>query len=150
MLDLGWSELAIVAVVALFVIGPKELPRMLRTVGRYMGKVKAIAREFQDSIDDAVREAELDEVKKQIEQASKFDVQKSISDAVDPDRQLEKALDVNGDAAAADGAPTAKTAAAPKPAPTPGFPSSTAESAPPPPPAEAETEAAADPSKAGA
>ena len=44
MLDVGWSEMAIVAVVALFVIGPKELPRALRTVGRYAGKIKAVAR----------------------------------------------------------------------------------------------------------
>ena len=43
MLDVGWSEMAIVAVVALFVIGPKELPRVLRMIGRYTGKIKSIA-----------------------------------------------------------------------------------------------------------
>ena len=60
MLDLGWSEMAIIATVALFVIGPKDLPKALRTAGRYGGKVKALAREFQSSIDEAVKEAEKD------------------------------------------------------------------------------------------
>ena len=71
MLDLGWSEMAIIATVALFVIGPKDLPKALRTAGRYGGKVKALAREFQSSIDEAVKEAEkdlhLDEVKKGVQ-----------------------------------------------------------------------------------
>ena len=71
MLDLGWSEMAIIAAVALFVIGPKDLSKALRTAGRYGGKVKALAREFQSSIDEAVKEAEkdlhLDEVKKGVQ-----------------------------------------------------------------------------------
>ena len=94
MLDVGWSEMAIVAVVALFVIGPKELPRALRTVGRYAGKIKAVAREFQDSIDDAVREAELDDVKKQIESVGKMNFGKSISDAIDPEGEIEKGMNI--------------------------------------------------------
>ena len=77
MLDIGWSEMAIVAVVALFVIGPRELPRLLRTVGRYAAKIRGMAREFQEGIDDAVREAELDEVKKQIESVRKIDVRET-------------------------------------------------------------------------
>ncbi len=93
MLDIGWSEMAIIAVIALFVIGPRELPRMLRTVGRYAGKIRGMAREFQDGIDEAVREAELDEVKKQIESAQRIDVKKSIEDAVDPERKIGKAMD---------------------------------------------------------
>ncbi len=94
MLDVGWSEMAIVAVVALFVIGPKELPRALRTIGRYAGKIKAVAREFQDSIDDAVREAELDDVKKQIEAVGRKDFGKSISDAIDPEGEIEKGMNI--------------------------------------------------------
>ena len=93
MLDIGWSEMAIVAVVALFVIGPRELPRLLRTIGRYAAKIRGMAREFQEGIDDAVREAELDEVKKQIESVKKIDVRESIENAIDPDRRIGKAMD---------------------------------------------------------
>jgi sec-independent protein translocase protein TatB len=96
MLDIGWSEMAIVAAVALFVIGPKDLPKVLRTIGRYTGKVKAMAREFQDTIDEVVREAELDEVKKQIEKVGRLDVKKSIEDTVDPKGEISKALDFKG------------------------------------------------------
>jgi sec-independent protein translocase protein TatB len=96
MLDIGWSEMAIIAVVALFVIGPKDLPKVLRMIGRYAGKVKAMAREFQETIDEAVREAELDEVKKQIEKVGRLDVKKSIEDTVDPEGELGKALNIKG------------------------------------------------------
>ncbi len=67
MLDLGWSDLLIIGVVALIVVGPKDLPKMLRTLGQYAGRAKGIAREFQRSMDDAARQAdieELNEVKK--------------------------------------------------------------------------------------
>jgi sec-independent protein translocase protein TatB len=93
MLDIGWSEMAIIAVVALFVIGPRELPKVLRTLGRYAGKIKAVAREFQDSIDEAVRESEIGEVKKQIEAAGRTDFKKSIEDTIDPERKIGKAMD---------------------------------------------------------
>lgn len=96
MLDIGWSEMAIIAVVALFVIGPRELPRMLRAIGHYAAKIRGMAREFQQGIDDAVRESELDEVKKQIESAQRIDVGKTIQDTVDPERRLDRAMDFSG------------------------------------------------------
>ena len=65
MLDLGWSELLLVAVIAIVVVGPKDLPRALRTVGHWVAKVRGVAREFQSSVDDMIREAELDEIKKE-------------------------------------------------------------------------------------
>ena len=108
MLDIGWSEMAIVAVVALFVIGPRELPRLLRTIGRYAAKIRGMAREFQEGIDDAVREAELDEVKKQIESVKKIDVRESIENAIDPDRRIGKAMDFSDAADPEPGAPEAK------------------------------------------
>ena len=58
MLDLGWSEILIIGVVALIVVGPKDLPKMLRTLGQYAGRAKSIAREFQRSMDDAARQAD--------------------------------------------------------------------------------------------
>jgi sec-independent protein translocase protein TatB len=95
MLDIGWSEVLIVAVVALLVIGPKDLPKVLHTIGRYVGKVRSIAREFQDSIDDAVRESELADVKKQIDKAGSFNLKKTVTEAVDPDGKIAEATDMS-------------------------------------------------------
>ena len=63
MLDMGWTEILVIGVVALIVVGPKDLPRMLRTLGQYTGKLRGMAREFQRSMDDAAREADLEELK---------------------------------------------------------------------------------------
>ncbi len=62
MLDLGWSELLIIGVVALIVVGPKDLPKMLRALGQYAGRAKGIAREFQRSMDEAARQADIEEL----------------------------------------------------------------------------------------
>ena len=78
MLDLGWSEMAMIAVVALFVIGPKDLPKALRTLGHYGGKVRGLAREFRSSVDEVVREAELDEVKNQIQSVTNMDLDTAL------------------------------------------------------------------------
>ena len=67
MFDLGWSELVVVAVIALIAIGPKELPGVLRTLGHWMGKVRRMAAEFQDQFKEAMREAEVDDLKKQVD-----------------------------------------------------------------------------------
>ncbi|MEE8274905.1 MAG: Sec-independent protein translocase protein TatB [Alphaproteobacteria bacterium] len=93
MLDIGWSEMAVVAVIALIIIGPKDLPRILRYVGRWAGKARAMAREFQSSVDDMMREAELDEVKKSVESVASYDVKKQIEKAVDPTGVLTPDLD---------------------------------------------------------
>ena len=63
MLDMGWTEILLIGVVALIVVGPKDLPRMLRTLGQYAGKMRGMAREFQRSMDDSAREADLAELK---------------------------------------------------------------------------------------
>lgn len=65
MFDLGWTEMLLLVVVALVVIGPKDLPRALRTVGQWVGKARAVAREFQHSVDEMVRESELEDLRKQ-------------------------------------------------------------------------------------
>src|SRR5690554_6531139 len=57
MLDIGWSELLLIGVVALIVVGPKDLPKMFRTFGQAMGKARAMAREFQRAMDAAADEA---------------------------------------------------------------------------------------------
>jgi sec-independent protein translocase protein TatB len=64
MFDIGWSELLVIAVVALIAIGPKELPGVLRNVGHWMGKVRRMAAEFQSQFQEAMREAEMEDLKK--------------------------------------------------------------------------------------
>lgn len=67
MMDIGWSELLVIAVVAILVVGPRDLPRMLRNFGKALGQVRKMANEFQTQFNDALKEAELDEVRKDIE-----------------------------------------------------------------------------------
>ena len=67
MFDIGWSELLIIAVVAIVVVGPKDLPRLMRTFGHYAGKLRRAAADFQRQFEDAMRETELEEVKKAID-----------------------------------------------------------------------------------
>lgn len=67
MFDIGWSELLVIGVVALVVIGPKDLPKVLRGLGAMMSKVRSLASEFQGQFQDAIREAELAELKKDAE-----------------------------------------------------------------------------------
>jgi sec-independent protein translocase protein TatB len=68
MFDIGWGELVIIGIVALIVIGPKELPTALRTAGQWMGKVRRMAAEFQGQFQEAMREAEMAELKKQVDE----------------------------------------------------------------------------------
>jgi sec-independent protein translocase protein TatB len=92
MLDFSWSELALIGVVALVVIGPKVLPKALRTVGIWVRKARTISREFQSSVEQMMREAELDEVKKQIESVAAVDIDKEFEKTVDPTGELAESL----------------------------------------------------------
>ena len=67
MFDIGWGELLLIGIVALIVIGPKELPGALRTLGQWMGKLRRMAGEFQGQFQEAMREAELADLKKQVD-----------------------------------------------------------------------------------
>jgi len=80
MLDVGWSELVIIGVVALVVVGPKELPSLLRTVGQWAGKARRMAAEFQGQLNEAIREAELDDVKKSVDDLRSLSPTKLITD----------------------------------------------------------------------
>lgn len=125
MLDLGWTEMLAIAVVALLIIKPRDLPMALRTVGRYVAKIRSMAREFQGTIDEAVREAELDEVKNVIGSGGKLDVTKAVRNTIDPDQELSGALDFNqaGDNIDPTGQPSGQAIeSAIKPAPTPSEP----------------------------
>ena len=68
MFDIGWSELVVIAVVALIAIGPKELPGVLRMVGQWMGKARRMASEFQGQFNEAMREAEMADLKKSFDE----------------------------------------------------------------------------------
>jgi sec-independent protein translocase protein TatB len=78
MFDIGWSELVVIAVVALIAIGPKELPGVLRMVGQWMGKARKMAAEFQGQFQEAMREAEMTDLKKS------FDEVKETATALSP------------------------------------------------------------------
>ncbi len=80
MFDIAWSEMVLIGAVALVVIGPKDLPKVLRTVGQTIGKVRRMATEFQGQFNEAMREAELADLKKQVE-----DVGGSVSNSFNSD-----------------------------------------------------------------
>src|SRR3990170_7937820 len=67
MFDIGWSELLVIAVVAIVVVGPKDLPKLMRSFGHYAGKLRRAASDFQRQFEEAMRESELEEVRKAIE-----------------------------------------------------------------------------------
>src|SRR5215211_2855387 len=68
MFDIGWSELVVIGIVALIAIGPKELPGVLRAVGQWMGKIRRMASEFQGQFQEAMREAEMADLKKSVDE----------------------------------------------------------------------------------
>ena len=67
MFDIGWCELLVIAIVALIAIGPKELPGVLRMAGQWIGKVRRMASDFQGQFQEALREAEMEDLKKQVD-----------------------------------------------------------------------------------
>lgn len=93
MFDIGWDEMALVAVLALVVIGPKELPTVLRQVGHWVKKGRGLAADFQRGLDDMVRESEMADLRAEIERLSRPDALKDqITKTVDPDGKVAEAL----------------------------------------------------------
>ena len=98
MFDIGWSEFVLIAVVALIAIGPKELPGVLRMVGQWMGKARKMAAEFQGQFQEAMREAEMADLKKSFDEVKEAatgltsgglmtSLQKDVSDALRIDEE---------------------------------------------------------------
>ncbi len=129
MFDVGWSELIVIAVVALIAIGPKELPGVLRMVGQWMTKIRRMAADFQGQFNEAMREAEMADIKKQFDEikdtAKSFtganllsDAQKDFDDALKledkpEDTSADKSEDKPGEGTpAAEGTPVAAEPAA--------------------------------------
>jgi sec-independent protein translocase protein TatB len=122
MFDIGWSELVVIGVVALIAIGPKELPAVLRTVGQYMGKIRKMAAEFQGQFQEAMREAEMADLKKQVDDIA--DSAKGLTDfdpVAEMKTQVEAAtadpLGLNSAAATASASPEAAASDIPAPVP---------------------------------
>lgn len=98
MFNIAWSEMAVIAGVALLVIGPKDLPKVLRTVGQWTRKARSLAHEFQSAIEELADDDDLKDIKKQIESdlptglGSEFSAD-GLANAIDPDGELRKSLD---------------------------------------------------------
>jgi sec-independent protein translocase protein TatB len=113
MFDIGWSEIAVIAVVALIAIGPKELPGVLRMVGQWMGKARKMAAEFQGQFQEAMREAEMADLKKsfdEVKEAASGFTKGNLMTSLE--RDVSKALDIEGIDKPA--IPTPETPATPK------------------------------------
>lgn len=95
MFDIGWQELFIIAAVALVVVGPKDLPRVLSQITKYIRKARGIAREFQSSIDEVVRQADLEEIRKEVETSSGFDLKNEFRNTIDPSGEMTRQFDLS-------------------------------------------------------
>lgn len=92
MFDLGWSEMGVVAVVALIVLGPKELPNALRTVTQLMKSARKLANEFQSGVNEIVREADLEDARQLAQGISRGSISKAIEKVVDPAGDMKQAV----------------------------------------------------------
>ncbi len=93
MIDLAWSGIALIAVVALVVIGPKDLPVAVRGVARGVQKLRRMAGEFRSQADELVREANLDELRQQIHDIRTFNVRDEFEKTVDKDGSIRRSFD---------------------------------------------------------
>lgn len=108
MLDIGWTEMLVIAIVMIVVVGPKDLPKMLRSFGRTTAKMRSMAGDFRKQFDEALKEAELDGVKDSLNDLRKMNPAADIKKALNP---MEKA--------AADVRAGLEAALKPTPVPTP-------------------------------
>jgi len=95
MFDIGWQELFIVAILAIIVVGPRDLPRTLRTMMSYVRKAKGMARDFQNGIDEVAREVELDDIRKEANKIAHMDLDKEVQETLDPTGSLNESLDMS-------------------------------------------------------
>ena len=148
MLGLDWTELALIAVVAVVVIGPKDLPEAVRGVAKGIQKLRRMAGEFQTQVDEVVREAKLEDVRSQINEIRNFDIRSVVEKEVDKDGSLRKTFTEDpignplkdawdssppGTGAIVTPPPAAEAPAAPGPAAPAFVPPGVAASVPPPP-----------------
>jgi len=94
MLGMGWQEIFLVAVVAVIVVGPTELPRVLRTVSYWIRKLRGMAREFQSGVEDVIRETDLQDLRKELEDTTMSGLKEPWSDTIDLKNEVDGAMDV--------------------------------------------------------
>lgn len=92
MFNIGWTEMLVIAIVLIIVVGPKDLPALLRTFGRTMSQLRSMAGEFRSQFDEALREAELDDVRKTFSDAKKLNPARELRDAMNPLRKAGEEL----------------------------------------------------------
>ena len=101
MFDIGWPELLVIATILIVVVGPKDLPHMLRTFGRTMRKVRSMAAEFRGQFDDALRDAELEELRKTVDDVKGLNPRSAMQEAMAPFKKagedVRKTLDEDDD-----------------------------------------------------
>lgn len=90
--DIGWPELMLIGAVALVVIGPKDLPAALRVAGFWLRKARTLSREFQSSVEQMIREAELDEMRQELKKATELDLEKEFNKTIDPTGELSESI----------------------------------------------------------
>ncbi len=90
MFNFSWSEIALIVVVALIAIGPKDLPTALKAVAQMVKKARGMAAEFQTHVNELMREADLEDVRKQIDEIRNFDFKGEVERAIDPDQSIRK------------------------------------------------------------
>jgi sec-independent protein translocase protein TatB len=88
MLDIGWTELLVIAIVLIVVVGPKDLPPMLRAFGKMTSNLRKMAGEFRSQFDEALREADLDDVNSTLSDAQRLNPTNALRDAINPLRQM--------------------------------------------------------------
>jgi len=121
MLDLAWSEIAVIGLVAVLVLGPKELPQAMRTMSKILRKMRSLTSELQGHMNEIVREAELDEVRQSIKKLSSTNIKAELAKVVDPNGELSKELSqplIAGETAPAAEPPPTPPGDAPTAAPT--------------------------------
>jgi sec-independent protein translocase protein TatB len=117
MFDIAWSELLVIIVVALVVVGPKDLPRLMRTAGQWAGRARAMADQFRRSFDDIARQSELDELRNEVNRLQSTQV-------IDPRAEIESAMYPTGNPLSGSPMDDVSPVSAPEPAPSIEPPSS--------------------------
>ncbi len=92
MFDFAWSEFGLIALVAVLILGPKELPQAMRTMAKVIRKVRGMASEFQGHFNDMIREAELEDVRKSVQKLSSTNISAEVNKMIDPKGEINSAL----------------------------------------------------------
>src|SRR4030095_3850934 len=125
MFDIAWTELLVIIVVALVVVGPKDLPRLMRTAGQWAGRARAMADQFRRGFDDIARQSELDELRSEVnrlQQTAVIDPKAEIESAMYPDTSFNLSSsmdDVSPTPAPSVEPPPSSSSAPPQPLPAP-------------------------------